>query len=670
MAIYRIFKTRLHRVWQTMRELDAPLDTVVAVTLVTGAPPMPGIEVSRALDGTNRMILTIATDSEEVRSWHFRPFKLTVGKYLRRLGVKTVPDQAFLHAVWLRAGRGDQVVGMPLPLIDDVPAFARSRGAYHFVSDPIAATIALVVHDLRYVIDSVPAARLQGELIDAVRQVEHTSGCAWRTLWSEVMRTLQSANRGPERLGLDLPLVLLGALGDRAAVVKPVAKKESLSISIQADRMVATIVRAETAVLDEVIDALVAQGIAPQTIQMTAIEAALARKASLDGMVVALGQPPVKGAGPVIERTTALDAVRDSEGMRDAQARLMVRKGQVFAAVTFRDPGRAGVDVTGRVLPAPPGPLPPISVGDGVALRDATLFIANHDGIPEIDGFQVTLRKALIIDGNVNLATGNVHFVGPVTINGTIEAGATVEVHGDLKVTGMIEAAFVKVGGNLAVTGGIVTNEHGRLRVTGDLTADFIENSTVSCDGSVHVARTIMASDVSAAGRIVLTRPDSVVAGGELVAGSEIRCGNLGRPSGPPTVVQVGVDPKAARRLGRHRHRRGLVAAYLDAKKLLKRELGRKKAAQKAKRHQQAEASLPERIARAEALILRLDRLLAEAELAIRFDPDAKIVVTGTLSANCSLVVAGAQIVAQEVAAVIVSAGRVKGSHFLPLPDA
>ncbi len=681
-AFYRIFKTRLDRIWTELRVADVPPDTSVAVTLVTGAPPMPGIEVdAAATDAGCLAYLSVTAAPAEVRAWPFRLFKLTVGKGLRRLGITDAASAVDIHAAWLRAGRGEPVARLPLQSLRQLPARRDGDPPFRLLVGRDGDEIALVVDDVRALMDDDLTPAVAQAIKDAAAKLGAATGRRFRLLTREIDRELRSANRGPERYGVDLPFVYLAALAAAPKVPAAHPLARYVTIEIAADRMYATVRKSDPSLfatslgrdLQEWAGLLATLGVPPPMMNAHALPAMVLARQTLEGQVVAKGRAPVAGTEPSLMRARPAEhpVVHDADSMRERQQQLVVRTGQLVAEFVFKTPPVPGFDVFGHELAAALPDLPSVTIGEGIATDGETRFVATCDGIPEISGTALLLKKVLIFNGSVNLSVGNVHFRGPATINGTVEAGALVEIHGDLTINGMIQGGTVKVSGSLIVTGGILSGDGAYVRAGGAITADFIENARVESGGAITVTRSITASSIQAAAGVSVTAADGMIAGSELIAGGDIHCARFGRASGAKTKARVGHNPAQERRHKLALRRVANLTVGLDRDLAVKAELDRRGPTQLTKSHVANKAALADRIPRLRALLERAKRRVVTSSAAAQVNMDAKIVVTGTLSTNCLIEIAGTPVaVLDEIASVVVSAKRHNGSHIAPLADA
>jgi uncharacterized protein (DUF342 family) len=280
----------------------------------------------------------------------------------------------------------------------------------------------------------------------------------------------------------------------------------------------------------------------------------------------------------------------------------------------------------------------------------------------------ITLSKALIFEGDVNMASGSIVFDGPVEISGSVEQGARVEVTGDLTIGGLITGGVVIARGNITVAGGITSDGASKVVAGGDLRADFLEHAQVECRGSLTVAKSIVASKVGAGGDITVTAADGLVVGGFLACANSLVCGQLGRSAGAKTQVTVGVSPRLMRAVLLRQGRLARLSGQLAQDRDSLNEVSGRNQAQMTKRHAESKAALRVRVARLRKIIANLEAVTLHMKSRMTINEDARISVTGALSPNCDLEVAGRRIpVADEVASVAVVGRITKGSHLVPL---
>jgi uncharacterized protein len=163
--------------------------------------------------------------------------------------------------------------------------------------------------------------------------------------------------------------------------------------------------------------------------------------------VIARGVKPQEGKNGWVELKINLDSRQEvpklredgTVDFRELKNIPAVHKGEVIAVVHPPIPGKPGVTVTNE--PIPPRPTYPVIVqlGKGVtAVEDGTKIVALKSGRPHLEQngmlVKVSIMEKFIHQGDVNIASGNIHFKGDVDILGNVEDGMIVEAEGNIAV--------------------------------------------------------------------------------------------------------------------------------------------------------------------------------------------------------------------------------------------
>lgn len=298
-------------------------------------------------------------------------------------------------------------------------------------------------------------------------------------------------------------------------------------------------------------------------LDLPAITSALAA-GSCENVDIARGTAPVPGTPA---RFTSMVQPRKpvmSEGedgrfdLRDLGSLLLVNPGTALMRRTPAVPGREGVDLFGKPIPAEAVEDVPFDddlTGVAADPNDANLLLAVIAGSPKVMPRGVTVSPVVDVEA-VDLHSGNVTFDGSLRVSGDIRTGMSVKVTGDVVVNGTIEAAHVEAGGDVIVKGGIIgkaesahgdSDEIASVRSRGAVHARYIQNAIVESVTEVIVESGIRQSDVSAGERVVVGTPtgQGSISGGRTRAMATVSVATLGAPAGTATAVQVGLNPFA-----------------------------------------------------------------------------------------------------------------------------
>ncbi|MCL2441105.1 MAG: FapA family protein [Treponema sp.] len=213
-------------------------------------------------------------------------------------------------------------------------------------------------------------------------------------------------------------------------------------------------------------------------------------------------------------------------------------------------PPEDGVDgktVTGKILPARSGSDIPLPVGTNVHVGDDgdTIF-ADINGQVILAGGKINVEPVLTVEGDVNLKTGNVIFLGTVIITGNVEDGFSVKAAGNIEVKGTVSKAELDAEGDIIIYQGINGKSGGKIRAGRSIWSRFMENANVEAGNMVVVTDGIINSQVDAIKSIVCMGKRASIMGGRIRAGEEINAKVLGNStSGTETICEVGFDPNS-----------------------------------------------------------------------------------------------------------------------------
>jgi len=245
---------------------------------------------------------------------------------------------------------------------------------------------------------------------------------------------------------------------------------------------------------------------------------------------------------------------------------------QILATKIPPEDGIDGKTVTGKLLPSKAGNDIPLPLGSNVrASDDEDAILANINGQVIVANGKINVEPVLTIEGDVNLKTGNIIFLGTVIIGGNVEDGFSVKADGNIEVKGTVSKAELDAEGDIIIYQGINGKGGGKIRSGRSLWSRFIENANIDAGNMVVVTDGIINSYVDAGKSIVCMGKRANIMGGRLRAKEEISANVLGNPtSGTETICEVGFDPKSKVELERLM---GIKAASTEELETLKLDL-------------------------------------------------------------------------------------------------
>ena len=226
-----------------------------------------------------------------------------------------------------------------------------------------------------------------------------------------------------------------------------------------------------------------------------------------------------------------------------------IKSGDVVAILHPEDRGDNGTDILGR-------PVYPRKVKRAVfrygknmeVSEDKLKLISKVDGHVTLENDKVFVSNVLeLVD--VDASTGDINYNGSVMIKGNVLAGFSVKAAGDISVSGIVEGATIIADGDITFNRGVQGMNKAVIKAGGNIVSKFIESaSSVEAGGNIE-ADSILHSKVRAKGTIKASGRNGLIVGGEVRSICLVEAKNIGNEMGTATVVGVGVDPAAKKRV-------------------------------------------------------------------------------------------------------------------------
>ena len=238
--------------------------------------------------------------------------------------------------------------------------------------------------------------------------------------------------------------------------------------------------------------------------------------------LVAEGTPPVEGKkGRVkyhFETNPDMTIKKDEKGNVDFKESSMiqqVKKGDLLAELIPPVKGEDGLAVTGEIIEATVfEPVKtPIGKNTAVDKKDENKVIAFVDGMVSLKKDKVNVEPVMIVDGDVDYASGNIDFDGAVIVKGGMKAGFKVKSGGDVTVKEVVEDALIETDGNVVLKGGFIGRGEGKIKAGGNVTLPFSENQNIIVGGDVRITEALLHSKVEADGEVIVSGKKGVVGG-------------------------------------------------------------------------------------------------------------------------------------------------------------
>ena len=182
----------------------------------------------------------------------------------------------------------------------------------------------------------------------------------------------------------------------------------------------------------------------------------------------------------------------------------------------------------------------PAGRGTGLKRNFPDKLYAAVDGYACYKDGIILVRETLTVHTDIDYRTGNIEFVGNITIEGSIRSGFSMQGQ-DVKVVGQVEGALIEARNNLDCRGGVKGGKTARLEAGKDIKLAFCEYATVVASNDVLVKGALMHSNVYAGRRLAV---GGRLTGGNICAYEYIYVGEqLGGGMDTDTSLVLGYNP-------------------------------------------------------------------------------------------------------------------------------
>jgi len=213
--------------------------------------------------------------------------------------------------------------------------------------------------------------------------------------------------------------------------------------------------------------------------------------------------------------------------------------------------GIQGRTVTNRMLPSRSGRDCQIAHGEGTILsEDGRELTAEKNGQVVLKQGRIIVDDVLVVQGDVNMETGDILMLGSVLITGNVLDNFKVKASGNIEVRGSVQKAFLEAEGDIIVKGGINGRDDATIETTGgSIYAKFVRMSRLIAEKNVIVTEELLHSRVDAGKLIFCNGKRAQISGGVLRAGEEVNARAIGAESYIKTEIYVGLNPRVLQQM-------------------------------------------------------------------------------------------------------------------------
>lgn len=185
----------------------------------------------------------------------------------------------------------------------------------------------------------------------------------------------------------------------------------------------------------------------------------------VDNVLVAKGKPSIPAKDDVVEICFKQHATNefdlDESGNVDFKSIgniSSVKKGDCLCKKSIGHDGIPGMNVFGQVIPSKKRKIKDIVAKEGCELVDNNVIIATMDGKPQVKGNLFSVHNVHKIMSDVDIKTGNIHFIGDVIVYGDVKEGMNIEAGNSLFINSNVFRAVLKAGSDVEVKGNIISS--------------------------------------------------------------------------------------------------------------------------------------------------------------------------------------------------------------------
>ncbi len=333
---------------------------------------------------------------------------------------------------------------------------------------------------------------------------------------------------------------------------------EKLVVEISKDRMSAKVsfvdivANGKKLTLDGMRNALTAAGVVFGVDEVALFELSERRNYE-ESYLIAKGQKPADGTdGQLIyhfstQKMKPTPKVQNdgSVDFRDLGIVQQCKEGDLLVRAIDPVEGTDGTDVTGKVLPCKkPKPTPNMPVGKNVVVsEDGKRVLAGTSGQIIFENGRVSVLPVLEVIGNVDASTGDIDFMGSVTIKGNVSTGYKVKATQNIEVGGVVEGATLESYSSIVVAGGVMGGDKAILKAQGEIAAKFIYNATVISGGDI-TAGDILHSHIQCGGLLKIDGRKGQLVGGTAIVNERVEAKTIGSSMSTATEIRVGNQPE------------------------------------------------------------------------------------------------------------------------------
>lgn len=274
------------------------------------------------------------------------------------------------------------------------------------------------------------------------------------------------------------------------------------------------------------------------------ITAVVLEKKYNEWITVATCKPSLDGKNGSIEflfnQTEDNKPVEDAKGYvnyKDIGTVRNIIKGTVVANITKETEGEEGTNVRGEVIVPKKGMPPKVTFGENIGYsEDGLQLVVQADGNLVFRSGRFSVEQVFRLDGDVDLSTGNIDFIGEVIIRGDVREGFSVKSRKNVTIQGGVFDAVIESGGDIVIKKGSIGS---KINAEGKVEVEFAENSDINCKQQLKT-KSLYFCNAFCKGEINCSMGNGSIVGGKTTGTNNISAQTIGSKSYTITSLVVG----------------------------------------------------------------------------------------------------------------------------------
>lgn len=273
------------------------------------------------------------------------------------------------------------------------------------------------------------------------------------------------------------------------------------------------------------------------------IKLAVEQKRYDENICAARWTPPIDGIDGVIQyyfnKDKHIAPVEDEQGVVDYKNLGLINNitsGTPIAEISMPTEGEPGMDITGKRVQQKVGVPAKYNVGAGTQLvNNDTQIIASINGNLVFKNGAFTVEEKIVINGDVDVSSGNIDFIGDVIIKGGVFEGFRVASKRSITINGLVTSAEIIADGDVSVKGGVINS---KVVSKANVKVGFCENSVINAEGNVE-SPSFVGGEVFATEKIIASGK-GVMVGGKYTALNGLEASVIGSENYTKTLITLG----------------------------------------------------------------------------------------------------------------------------------